>query len=75
MIKFNENGLHVDFMGARQQKVGFVLSLNGIVQHTFSGFKTIPHLLSLNGLLKHKNNIHDGMFLLCVLLQLSKTTS
>nr|XP_047909692.1 uncharacterized protein LOC106041217 isoform X1 [Anser cygnoides] len=60
VIKFNENGLHVDFMGARQQKVGFVLSLNGRIQHTFSGFKTIPHLLSLNGLLKHKNNIHDG---------------
>ncbi|XP_050569866.1 uncharacterized protein LOC118249263 [Cygnus atratus] len=60
VIKFNENGLHVDFMGARQQKVGFVLSLNGRVQHTFSGFKTIPHLLSLNGLLKHKNNIHNG---------------
>ncbi|KAM6244422.1 uncharacterized protein M6G45_010876 isoform 1-T1 [Spheniscus humboldti] len=59
-MKLNENRLHVDFMGAREQKVGFVLSLNGRVQHTFAGLKAIPHLLSLNGLLKCKNNIHDG---------------
>ncbi|XP_050762156.1 uncharacterized protein LOC127022570 [Gymnogyps californianus] len=59
-MKLNENRLHMDFMGAREQKVGFVLSLNGRVQHTFAGLKAIPHLLSLNGLLKCKNNIHDG---------------
>ncbi|XP_063027524.1 uncharacterized protein LOC134426445 [Melospiza melodia melodia] len=59
-LKLNENRLHVDFMGAREQKVGFVLSLNGRVQHTFTGLKAIPHLLSLDGLLKCKNNIHDG---------------
>ncbi|RMC17771.1 hypothetical protein DUI87_05436 [Hirundo rustica rustica] len=59
-LKLNENRLHMDFMGAREQKVGFVLSLNGRVQHTFTGLKAIPHLLSLDGLLKCKNNIHDG---------------
>ncbi|XP_064582376.1 uncharacterized protein LOC135454311 [Zonotrichia leucophrys gambelii] len=59
-LKLNENRLQVDFMGAREQKVGFVLSLNGRVQHTFTGIKAIPHLLSLDGLLKCKNNIHDG---------------
>ncbi|XP_030814120.1 uncharacterized protein LOC115909152 isoform X2 [Camarhynchus parvulus] len=59
-FKLNENSLHMDFMGAREQKVGFVLSLNGRVQHTFAGLKAIPHLLSLDGLLKCKNNIHDG---------------
>ncbi|XP_054017227.1 uncharacterized protein LOC128897188 [Dryobates pubescens] len=59
-MKLNENRLHVDFMGAREQKVGFVLSLNGRVQHTFEGLKAIPHLLSLNGLLKCKANSHDG---------------
>ncbi|XP_055661896.1 uncharacterized protein LOC106112882 isoform X1 [Falco peregrinus] len=59
-MKLNENRLHVDFMGAREQKVGFVLSLNGRVQHTFAELKAIPHLLSLNGLLKFKNNVHDG---------------
>nr|XP_041575127.1 uncharacterized protein LOC115497284 [Taeniopygia guttata] len=59
-VKLNENRLHMDFMGAREQKVGFVLSLNGRVQHTFTGLKAIPHLLSLDGLLKCKNNIHDG---------------
>ncbi|KAM6054404.1 uncharacterized protein VSU04_010687 [Chlamydotis macqueenii] len=59
-IKLHENQLRVDFMGAGEQKVGFVLSLNGRVQHTFAGLKAIPHLLSLNGLLKCKNNIHDG---------------
>lgn len=74
-MKLNENRLHVDFMGTREQKVGLVLSLNGRVQHTFAGLKAIPRLLSLNGLLKCKTNIHDGTFLLCVLLlslQLSK---
>nr|XP_021393671.2 uncharacterized protein LOC110474526 [Lonchura striata domestica] len=59
-LKLNENRLHMDFMGAREQKVGFVLSLNGRVQHTFTGLKAIPHLLSLDGLLKCKNNVHDG---------------
>ncbi|XP_051632927.1 uncharacterized protein LOC127466297 [Manacus candei] len=59
-LKLNENRLHVDFMGAREQKAGLVLSLNGRVHHTFAGLKAIPHLLSLNGLLKCKNNIHDG---------------
>ncbi|XP_061847955.1 uncharacterized protein LOC133625092 [Colius striatus] len=59
-MKFNENRLHMDFTGAREQKVGLVLSLNGRVQHTFAGLKAIPHLLSLNGLLKCKTNIHDG---------------
>ncbi|XP_064529642.1 uncharacterized protein LOC135423377 [Pseudopipra pipra] len=59
-LKLNENRLHVDFVGAREQKAGLVLSLNGRVQHTFAGLKAIPHLLSLNGLLKCKNNIHDG---------------
>nr|XP_009681790.1 PREDICTED: uncharacterized protein LOC104149710 [Struthio camelus australis] len=59
-IKLNENRLHVDFMGAREQKVGLVLSLNGKVRHTFTGLKAIPQLLSLNGLLKRKSNIHDG---------------
>ncbi|XP_066186507.1 uncharacterized protein [Sylvia atricapilla] len=59
-LKLNENRLHVDFMGAREQKAGFVLSLNGRVQHTFTGFQAIPHLLSLDGLLKCKNSIHDG---------------
>ncbi|XP_053936194.1 uncharacterized protein LOC128853691 isoform X2 [Cuculus canorus] len=59
-MKLNENRLHMDFMGAREQKIGFVLSLNGRIQHTFAGLETIPHLLSLNGLLKCKNNIHDG---------------
>lgn len=59
-MKLDENKLHMDFMGARDQKVGFVLSLNGRVQHTFDGLKAIPHLLSLNGLLKCKTNIRDG---------------
>ncbi|XP_075370784.1 uncharacterized protein LOC142415850 [Mycteria americana] len=59
-MKLNANRLHVDFMGAREQKVGFVLSLHGRVQNTFAGLKAIPHLLSLNGLLKCKNNVHDG---------------
>uniref|UniRef100_A0A8B9NB14 Vitellinogen open beta-sheet domain-containing protein n=1 Tax=Accipiter nisus TaxID=211598 RepID=A0A8B9NB14_9AVES len=59
-VKLNENRLHMDFTGAREQKAGFVLSLNGRVHHTFVGLKTIPHLLSLSGLLKCKNNIHDG---------------
>ncbi|XP_041257507.1 uncharacterized protein LOC121334429 [Onychostruthus taczanowskii] len=59
-LKLNENRLHMDFMGAREQKAGFVLSLNGRVQHTFTGLKAIPHLLSLDGFLKCKNNIHDG---------------
>ncbi|XP_064376460.1 uncharacterized protein LOC112981027 isoform X3 [Dromaius novaehollandiae] len=59
-IKLNENRLHVDFMGAREQKVGLVLSLNGKVRHTFTGLKAIPQLLSVNGLLKRKSNIHDG---------------
>ncbi|KAF4791976.1 hypothetical protein TURU_125831 [Turdus rufiventris] len=59
-LKLNENRLHMDFMGVRDQKVGFVLSLNGRVHHTFTGLKAIPHLLSLDGLLKCKNNIHDG---------------
>ncbi|XP_025917655.1 uncharacterized protein LOC112964145 [Apteryx rowi] len=59
-IKLNENRLCVDFMGAREQKVGLVLSLNGKVRHTFTGLKAIPQLLSLNGLLKRKSNIHDG---------------
>ncbi|XP_026714940.1 uncharacterized protein LOC113485740 [Athene cunicularia] len=59
-MKLNENRLCMDFMGAKEQKVGFVLSLSGRVQHTFAGLKAIPHLLSLNGLLKCKNNIHDG---------------
>ncbi|XP_066417236.1 uncharacterized protein [Molothrus aeneus] len=59
-LKLNENSLHMDFMGAREQKVGFVLSLNGRVQHTFTGLKAIPHLLSLDGLLKCKGNVHDG---------------
>lgn len=68
----------MDFTGAREQKAGFVLSLNGRVHHTFAGLKAIPHLLSLTGLLKCKNNIHDGTFLFCVLLlslQLSKEAS
>ncbi|OPJ87781.1 hypothetical protein AV530_001177 [Patagioenas fasciata monilis] len=59
-MKLNENRLHMDFLGTREQKVGFVLSLNGRVQHTFAGLKAIPRLLSLNGLLKCKTNIHDG---------------
>ncbi|XP_042654834.1 uncharacterized protein LOC116959373 [Tyto alba] len=59
-MKLNENRLHMDFMGAKEQKVGFVLSLNGRIQHTFAVLKAIPHLLSLNGLLKCKNNIRDG---------------
>ncbi|KAM6378848.1 uncharacterized protein J5M81_010458 [Pluvialis apricaria] len=59
-MKLNENRLHMDFTGAREQKVGFLLSLNGRVQHTFAGLKAIPHLVSLNGLLKCKKNIHDG---------------
>ncbi|XP_054068030.1 uncharacterized protein LOC128913816 isoform X3 [Rissa tridactyla] len=59
-MKLNEDRLHVHFMEAREQKVGLVLSLNGRVRHTFAGLKAIPHLLSLNGLLKCKNNIHDG---------------
>ncbi|XP_062444584.1 uncharacterized protein LOC134147453 [Rhea pennata] len=59
-IKLNENRLHVDFMGAREQKDGLGLSINGKVQHTFTGLKAIPQLLSLNGLLKCKSNIHDG---------------
>ncbi|KAK2543908.1 hypothetical protein Q9966_002757 [Columba livia] len=59
-MKLNENRLHMDFMGTREQKVGLVLSLNGRVQHTFAGLKAIPYLLSLNGLLKCKTNIHDG---------------
>ncbi|KAJ7411082.1 hypothetical protein WISP_104499 [Willisornis vidua] len=59
-LKLNENRLHMEFMGAREQKAGFALSLNGRVQHTFAGLKAIPHLLSLNGLLKCKTNVHDG---------------
>ncbi|XP_033921269.1 uncharacterized protein [Melopsittacus undulatus] len=59
-MKLNENRLHINFMGAREQKVGLVLSLYGKVQHTFAGLKAVPHHLSLNGLLMCKNNIHDG---------------
>ncbi|XP_064008707.1 uncharacterized protein LOC135180262 [Pogoniulus pusillus] len=65
-MKLDENRLHVDFMGAREQKVGFLLSLNGRVQHTFDGLKAIPHLLSLNGLLKCKANSHDGNIIVMV---------
>lgn len=57
----------MDFMGVRDRKVGVFLSLNGRVHHTFTGLKAIPHLLSLDGLLKCKNNIHDGTLFLCVL--------
>lgn len=77
-MKLNENRLHMDFVGAREQKVGFVLSLYGKVQHTFAGLKAVPHHLSLNGLLTCKNNIHDGTFLLYLLLlslQLSEEAS
>ncbi|XP_054698985.1 uncharacterized protein LOC129213269 isoform X2 [Grus americana] len=59
-MKLNENRLHMDFTGAREQKIGFVLSLNGKVQHTFAELNAIPHHLSLNGLLKCRNNVHDG---------------
>ncbi|XP_075623870.1 uncharacterized protein LOC142604009 isoform X2 [Balearica regulorum gibbericeps] len=59
-MKLNENRLHMDFMGARQQKIGFALSLNGKVQHTFAELNAVPHLLSLNGLLKCRNNVRDG---------------
>ncbi|XP_057263855.1 uncharacterized protein LOC130598454 [Pezoporus wallicus] len=59
-MKLNENKLHMDFMGAREQKVGLVLSLYGKVQHTFAGLKAVPHHLSLNGLLNCKTNIRDG---------------
>ncbi|XP_034640166.1 uncharacterized protein LOC117884128 [Trachemys scripta elegans] len=59
-LKRNENRLHLDFVGAMEQKVGLVLSLNGKVQHNIGGLKVIPQLFSLNGSLKRKNNIHEG---------------
>ncbi|CAM2099649.1 unnamed protein product [Caretta caretta] len=59
-LKLNENRLHLDFVGAMEQKVGLVLSLNGKVQHNIGGLKVIPQLFSLNGSLKRKNNIHEG---------------
>ncbi|XP_038275879.1 uncharacterized protein LOC119862732 isoform X4 [Dermochelys coriacea] len=59
-LKLNENRLHLDFVGAMEQKVGLVLSLNGKVQHKIGGLKVIPQLFSLNGSLKRKNNIYEG---------------
>ncbi|XP_053899120.1 uncharacterized protein LOC128844959 [Malaclemys terrapin pileata] len=59
-LKRNENRLHLDFVGAMEQKVGLVLSLNGKVQHNIGGLKVVPQLFSLNGSLKRKNNIHEG---------------
>ncbi|XP_025907765.1 uncharacterized protein LOC112958174 [Nothoprocta perdicaria] len=59
-LKLNDNRLHVDFMGAREQKVGLVISLNGKIRHTFTELKAIPRLLALNGLLKRKSDIQDG---------------
>ncbi|XP_030433966.1 uncharacterized protein LOC115658723 isoform X5 [Gopherus evgoodei] len=59
-LKLNENRLHLVFLGAMEQKVGLLLSLNGKVQHNIGGLKIIPQLFSLNGSLKRKNNIHEG---------------
>ncbi|XP_075755429.1 uncharacterized protein LOC102446612 isoform X2 [Pelodiscus sinensis] len=59
-LKLNENRLHLDFVGAKEQKVGLVLSLYGKVQHNIGGLEVIPQFFSLNGSLKRKNNIHEG---------------
>ncbi|XP_042717557.2 uncharacterized protein LOC101945417 [Chrysemys picta bellii] len=59
-LKRNENRIHLDFVGAMEQKVGLVLTLNGKVQHNIGGLKVVPQLFSLNGSLKRKNNIHEG---------------
>ncbi|XP_032635523.1 uncharacterized protein LOC116824393 [Chelonoidis abingdonii] len=59
-LKLNENRFHLVFLGAMEQKVGLLLSLNGKVQHSIGGLKIIPQLFSLNGSLKRKNNIHEG---------------
>ncbi|XP_019350266.2 uncharacterized protein LOC102557779 isoform X1 [Alligator mississippiensis] len=59
-MKLNENRLCLDFMGAKEQKVGLVMSVNGKMQHNVAAWKAVPQLLSLNGSLKRKNNIHEG---------------
>ncbi|XP_067407568.1 uncharacterized protein [Emydura macquarii macquarii] len=59
-MKLNQNRLHLDFMGAKEQKIGLVLSLNGKLQHNIGGLKVVPQLFSLTGALKRKNNIHEG---------------
>ncbi|XP_074867207.1 uncharacterized protein LOC142021855 [Carettochelys insculpta] len=59
-LKLNENRLYLDFAGAKEQRAGLVLSLNGKVQHNMGDLKVVPQLFSLKGSLKRKNNIHEG---------------
>ncbi|KAM4697783.1 uncharacterized protein WCC33_013385 [Rhinophrynus dorsalis] len=59
-INFNDKSLLIDLLGLKEQKVGFLLSLNGNLMHNIDDLTCIPHQLSVNGFLKQKKNINEG---------------
>ncbi|XP_033023614.1 uncharacterized protein LOC117057008 [Lacerta agilis] len=61
-VKLNHNAFHLGVVGSKEQKVGLVLTLHGSLRHNVLSLKhVIPQDLSLDGSLKHKNNIREGI--------------
>ncbi|XP_053550240.1 uncharacterized protein LOC128641740 [Bombina bombina] len=59
-MKINEKSLKIDLLGSKEQKVGFVLSFTGNVQHNIDDLTVIPNQLSVDGALKQKKNLNEG---------------
>ncbi|XP_053220423.1 uncharacterized protein LOC128401423 isoform X1 [Podarcis raffonei] len=61
-VKLNHNAFHLGVVGSKEQKGGLVLTLHGSFRHNVLSLKhIIPQDLSLDGSLKHKNNIREGI--------------
>ncbi|CAI5792169.1 XP_028562168.1LOW QUALITY PROTEIN: uncharacterized protein LOC114584447 [Podarcis lilfordi] len=61
-VKLNHNAFHLGVVGSKEQKGGLVLTLHGSLRHNVLSLKhVIPQDLSLDGSLRHKNNIREGI--------------
>ncbi|XP_044289621.1 uncharacterized protein LOC123025172 [Varanus komodoensis] len=61
-VKLNEQSFRLGVTGSKEQKGGPVLTLHSSIQHNLDGVtRLVPQELSLDGSLKCKNNLHEGI--------------
>ncbi|KAM9305542.1 uncharacterized protein PAF06_014108 [Gastrophryne carolinensis] len=58
-IRLNNKSLLIDLLGSKEEKVGFVLSFTGNLEHNIALLSTIPQHLLIDGSVKQKNNINE----------------
>ncbi|OCT64040.1 hypothetical protein XELAEV_18045141mg [Xenopus laevis] len=57
----NNQSLVIELLGSKEQKVGLALAFSGNLMHTINGLTIIPHQFLIEGSIKQKKNINEGI--------------